>query len=80
MHCATPVICSNTSSLPELAGDAALRVDPLNVDAIASAMQRMAEDEILSSSFCEKGLVQARRFTWEGAAQAALEAFDHLEK
>ncbi|MEO8396620.1 MAG: glycosyltransferase family 1 protein [Chloroflexota bacterium] len=76
MHCATPVICSNTSSLPELAGDAALLVDPLNVDAIASAMQRMAEDEILTSAFCEKGLLQARKFTWEAAAQALLEAFD----
>jgi glycosyltransferase involved in cell wall biosynthesis len=79
MHCGTPVICSNTSSLPELAGEAALLVDPLSVEGIASAMQRMAEDEILSRAFCEKGLVQARKFTWDAAARAVLEAFDHLE-
>jgi len=76
MHCNTPVICSNTSSLPELAGEAALKVNPLSVDGIASAMQGFAEDEILTSALLMKGLEQARKFTWEAAARAALEAFD----
>ncbi len=72
MHCGTPVICSTTSSLPELAGEAALLVDPLDVDAMAAAMGRVVGDESLRA----KGYDQARRFTWEAAARAALAAFE----
>jgi glycosyltransferase involved in cell wall biosynthesis len=70
----TPVICSNTSSLPELAGDAALLVDPLNVDAIADAMGALSADDGLCTSLGERGYAQARSFSWDAAAQAALEA------
>ena len=76
MHCGTPVICSNTSSLPELAGEAALLVNPFDVEAIAEAMRSIAKDEALRLSLREKGFVQARKFTWEAAARAALEAFE----
>lgn len=77
MHGGTPVICSSTSSLPELAGDAALLVDPLNVEAIAVAMRQLAEAPALRDRLRERGPAQAARFTWESAAQttwAALEA------
>ncbi|MBI1259043.1 MAG: glycosyltransferase [Chloroflexi bacterium] len=80
MHCGTPVICSSTSSLPELAGEAALLVDPLDVDAIARAIERIADDAVLHDSLREKGFAQVRRFTWEAAAQAALAAFEDVEK
>ncbi len=70
----TPVICSNTSSLPELAGDAALLVDPLDVGAIADAMGLLATDETLRASLIERGYVQARQFSWEAAATATLAA------
>ena len=80
MHCGTPVICSNTSSLPELAGDAALLVDPLDVDAIAEAMGALAGDEMLRAALIARGHEQARKFTWDAAARAALEAFSSALK
>ena len=79
MHCGTPVICSNTSSLPELAGDAALLVDPLNVDAIADAMGEISSDEGLRDQLRTQGYEQARKFSWERAAEAALDAFDGVK-
>ena len=78
MHSGTPVICSNTSSLPELAGDAALLVDPLDVEAIAEAMAALADDEALRSVLRAKGAEQAHKFTWDAAARAALDIWDEL--
>ena len=69
-----PVICSNTSSLPELAGDAALLVDPLDVGAIAAAIGRIADDPALSGDLRSRGNDQALKFTWDAAARAALAA------
>lgn len=74
MHSGAPVICSNTSSLPELAGDAALLVDPLDVDAIAATMGALSTDESLRAALREQGYAQARRFTWDAAARATFEA------
>ncbi|MBL8130991.1 MAG: glycosyltransferase family 4 protein [Anaerolineae bacterium] len=76
MTCGTPVICSSTSSLPELAGDAALLVDPLSEVAIAAAMRQIASDEALRSDLIARGLAQARQFSWEAAAAAALDALE----
>ncbi len=78
MHCGTPVIASNTSSLPELAGDAGLQVDPLNVADIASAMSRCSDDEALRQSLIERGHIQAKRFTWTRTADKVMNAFDDL--
>jgi glycosyltransferase involved in cell wall biosynthesis len=78
MGCGTPVICSNTSSLPELAGDAALLVDPLDVDGLATAMQRLVTDEALRKDLIERGKVQIKKFTWKPAAQAAMKALEHV--
>lgn len=63
-----PVITSNTTSLPEVAGQAAWLVDPLNVDAIAEAMTVMARDETIRRDFIDKGLGRARAFTWAQCA------------
>ncbi|MCC6805052.1 MAG: glycosyltransferase family 4 protein [Anaerolineae bacterium] len=76
MHCGAPVICSTTSSLPELAGDAALLVDPLDVPAIADAMGQLSGNDTLRAALRERGYEQARKFTWDAAARAALQAFD----
>lgn len=76
MTCSTPVICSNTSSLPELAGDAALRVDPLLVEAIASAMARVTTNDALRHDLIARGRIQAKQFTWKAAAIAAFEALE----
>lgn len=76
MHCGAPVICSGTSSLPELAGDAALLVDPLDVDAIAAAMTQITRDADLRAALAARGRAQARRFTWDVAARAALDTLE----
>ncbi len=76
MRCGTPVITSNTSSLPELAGDAALTVDPLDVGALAAALRRVVEDAALRAQLVEKGYAQAARFTWQRAAGVALSALE----
>lgn len=68
MHAGTPVITSNTSSMPEVAGNAALLVDPEKPEEIAQAMQQIAGDPILRTSLIEKGDVQKEQFTWEKTA------------
>jgi glycosyltransferase involved in cell wall biosynthesis len=70
--CGCPVITSTTSSLPEVAGDAALLVDPHDVTAIAAAMQRVIADPALREQLIDRGFVNARRFSWEACAQSVL--------
>lgn len=76
MHCGTPVICANTSSLPELAGEAAIQVNPLEVSEVAAAMTRLATDPALAQALSAKGKLQAARFTWANAARQTLSAFE----
>ena len=64
MACGTPVVTSNVSSLPEIAGDAALLVDPYDVDAIAGAMLQVFADRPLRDSLIARGLARARQFSW----------------
>ena len=64
MACGTPVVTSNTTSLPEVAGDAALLVDPTSVEQIAEGMERILGDTSLRQTFREKGLAKAVQFTW----------------
>ncbi len=78
MLCGTPVITSNSSSLPELVGDAGLLVDPERVADIAVAMNRCSDDAAFRQSLIERGRIQANRFTWDKAAAAVLKAFDEL--
>ena len=80
MHCGAPVICSDTSSLPELAADAALLVDPLDVDAIAAAMTRLSDDPAQRDTLRARGAIQARRFTWDEAAAATLAALEQAAR
>jgi len=63
---------SNNSSLPEVAGDAALFVDPHNVDAIAAAMYRLVTDEGLRAELVRRGLENVKRFSWEKCARETL--------
>lgn len=72
MHCGTPVIASQSSSLPELVGDAGLLVDPLDTAAIAAALAHIIDDD-LRARFKQQGAEQVRRFQWDAAAQTALE-------
>jgi len=70
MACGTPVLASNAASLPEVVGDAALVVDPLDVHAIAAGLGRLAGDEAVRAALREKGTARARLFTWARAAEA----------
>ena len=72
-HC--PVISSNTTSIPEVAGDAALLVNPLLIDEISHAMQLLATDIHLRDELVKKGLERAKQFTWEKAAQEHMSVF-----
>jgi glycosyltransferase involved in cell wall biosynthesis len=76
MACGVPVVCSNASSLPEVAGDAALLVDPFDVDGIADLMARALRDRELAMDLVERGLAQASRFTWERSARQLLAAIE----
>lgn len=78
MQCGTPVICSNTSSLPEVAGDAALLIDPLDVDALARAMQQLIEDVDLRRQLIERGYVQALKFSWQSCAAGVLSVLESV--
>ncbi len=70
-----PVACSNSSSLPEVAGDAALLFDPRDVAGIAAALERVLYDEPLASSLRERGLRRAQEFTWERTARLTLDVY-----
>jgi glycosyltransferase involved in cell wall biosynthesis len=74
MACGTPVIVSNTTSLPEVVGDAGLYVDPLDVDSIASAIDKIISDEVLQETLRQKGLAQAKMFSWEKTAVLTMQA------
>jgi glycosyltransferase involved in cell wall biosynthesis len=76
--CGVPVITSNTSSLPEVAGDAALLVDPHDVDAIADAMVRLATDEALRADLARRGLENVKRFSWEKCARETLAVLESV--
>lgn len=69
MASSTPVITSNVSSLPEVAGNAALLVNPRDIVGIAQGMQHIFSDEAYRQSMIEKGKVQARRFNWEDSSK-----------
>ena len=78
MACGTPVVTSNTSSLIEVGGDAALLVEPTRVDAIEDAMRRILEDADLRQQLVQRGFQQARRFTWDKAASQLKEIYEHI--
>ncbi|MGD8244129.1 MAG: glycosyltransferase family 1 protein [Anaerolineae bacterium] len=80
MGCGVPVVCSNTSSLPEVAGDAALLVDPLDVEALGQALTRALEDHELRRAMVERGLSQAARYDWARSADQLLGVIESLRE
>jgi glycosyltransferase involved in cell wall biosynthesis len=78
MACGTPVITSNVSSLPEVTGEAALLVDPLDVEGIAQTMLRVLEDPSLAAEMRLKGLAQAAKFTWDRTARETLAVYQKV--
>jgi glycosyltransferase involved in cell wall biosynthesis len=76
MACGTPVITSTTSSMPEIAGDAARLVDPFNFKEISSAMQEILTNDVLQKNYREKGLQRAQLFTWKTSAEKLLRIYE----
>jgi glycosyltransferase involved in cell wall biosynthesis len=72
----TPVVASNTSSLPEVLGDAGILVNPENVFDIARGMKLILSDDVLRQKLVQKGIEQVAKFSWKLAAQNVLNTYD----
>jgi len=80
MSCGTPVLTSNVSALPEVAGDAAVLVDPLDESAIADAIRRILEDRTLRDRLRDAGRARAAAFTWEETARRTAEVLHRADE
>jgi glycosyltransferase involved in cell wall biosynthesis len=75
MACGTPVITSNVTSLPEVAGNAAILINPYSPAEIAGSLERVLSDEGLRNELSAKGLERAKKFSWEGTAEKTIEVY-----
>jgi glycosyltransferase involved in cell wall biosynthesis len=80
MKCGTPVIVGNRTSLPEVVGDAALTVDPFDIDAIAAAMKRVLKDSELQKELSLKGQQRASAFDWRTTARKTLKVYEEVAR
>lgn len=78
MACGAPVITSNTSSMPEVAGDAAILIDPFKPEDITAAMIRIIADKELKLNLIRKGFTRAAKFSWKAMAQHVLEIYHEI--
>ncbi len=78
MASGAPAVVANRASLPEIAGDAALLVNPDDPDALADSLRRALTDSELRAGMVRRGLAQARRFTWEQTARATLALYQRV--
>ncbi len=80
MKVGVPVITSNATAMPEVAGGAALLVDPLRVDALVDGMKRLLKDDELRNELTQAGYVRAEAFTWDRAGEMYLDIYKELTK
>lgn len=80
MACGTPIVVSNLSSLPEVAGGAGILVDPDNVDSIADGLLKVVVDKELQAEMSKKGIERAKMFTWRACAEMTLKVFESFKK
>jgi len=78
MACGTPVITANVSSLPEVAGDSAIMVNPYDVDEIENAIIRVLTESDLRQSMITSGFTQAQKFTWQQSALALSQVYERV--
>lgn len=76
MQCGTPVLCSNSSSIPEVGGDAALYFDPKNGEEISAAILEVYQNPTLRAELAGKSLVQAKKFSWDQCAEDTVAAYE----
>ena len=80
MACGVPVLCGNTSSLPEVVGHAALRIDTQNIGAIAEGLARLLTDNALRDRLKVVGQARASRFSWQQTAETTMRVYEHVGK
>jgi glycosyltransferase involved in cell wall biosynthesis len=80
MACGTPVVASDTSSLPEVLGDAAVLVSPTDTQAMADAIAAVLTTPSLATDLSEKGLTRSRQFSWEATARQTLQVYQSVLK
>ena len=78
MQCGTPVIAGNRTSIPEIAGDAALLFDPFDSQALAAALAQVMDDGELRASLRKRGLARAAQFSWQDTARRTLKVYESL--
>ncbi len=78
MRCGTPVITSNTSSMPEVSGGAALIIDPFNPEEITTAMHKLLDDQSLRADLIGKGFEQSAKFSWKAMAGENLKLYEEV--
>ncbi|MCD6166705.1 glycosyltransferase family 1 protein, partial [bacterium] len=76
--CGIPVITSNISSMPEVAGNAAIQVNPYKVNEIAEAMEGICSNRDLRKDLVAKGLKNVKRFSWEKTAEKTLSVYEEV--
>jgi glycosyltransferase involved in cell wall biosynthesis len=80
MACGVPVITSNTSSMPEVAGNAAHLIDPNKTDDIYEGMFKIMSDENYKNELIKRGLKRSKQFSWNSMAYQVLEQYEQLYK
>ena len=80
MACGTPVVCSNSSSLPEVGGDAVVYCDPHSIENIKEKIEMVLSDEVLQQKMIQKGLERAKEFSWEKSADEHVKVFQEVLK
>lgn len=78
MKCGVPVITSNTSSMPEIVGDAGVLCDPFQPETLANAILELYQDESLKRSMSNKGVARAAQFSWEENARQTLQIYEQI--
>lgn len=78
MSCATPVVTSNVTSLPEIAGDAAVVIDPESTEQLIEGMVRIHDDAGFREALVARGRERAARFTWDACARATMETYERM--
>lgn len=80
MSCGCPVISSNGSSLPEVVGEAAIQINPRDIDGLAKAIQKVLTNENLRKKMTREGFKQVHKFSWERATQKTLKIYQEVEE
>ncbi len=78
MQCGTPVVTSDCTAMPEVAGDAAMLINPNDPDQLKQALHKMYRDDIYRNQLIEKGYERVKRFSWNESSKKLLEVFDRV--